>query len=68
MQKRRADILEDLLSKLNPQFYMVSCRILMSECAEALTALRDLNEEKMKASIRQITNYDLPKRGKREGV
>ncbi|KAH9279358.1 KIF1-binding protein [Echinococcus granulosus] len=48
MQKRRVDLLEDLLAQLNPRFYMLACRTIMSECAEALTALRDLNEEKMK--------------------
>ncbi|VDK37321.1 unnamed protein product [Taenia asiatica] len=48
MQKRRVDLLENLLAQLNPRYYMVACRTIMSECADALTALRDLNEEKMK--------------------
>ncbi|KAL5103653.1 KIF-binding protein [Taenia crassiceps] len=53
MQKRRVDLLEDLLGQLNPRYYMLTCRTIMSECAEALTALRDLNEEKMKrAAVR----------------
>uniref|UniRef100_A0A5K3F5M7 KIF-binding protein n=1 Tax=Mesocestoides corti TaxID=53468 RepID=A0A5K3F5M7_MESCO len=48
MQKRRVDLLDALLSKLNPQFYMVACRQIMFECGDALTALRDLNEMKLK--------------------
>ncbi|VDM32217.1 unnamed protein product [Hydatigera taeniaeformis] len=48
MQKRRVDLLENLLAQLNPRFYMLACRNIMYEGAEALTALRDLNEEKMK--------------------
>lgn len=50
MQKRRVNLLEDLLKELNPQHYMTSCRVIMSECSDALTALRDLNEQKLEVS------------------
>lgn len=52
MQKRRADMLENLLDQLNPQYYMVACRQLMLDFADALTTLRDLNESKMQVNIK----------------
>ncbi len=47
MQKRRVDMLEELLAKLNPHFYMVDCRQIMIESADCVSTLRDLNEEKL---------------------
>ncbi|VUZ49694.1 unnamed protein product, partial [Hymenolepis diminuta] len=67
MQKRRVGLLENLLHELNPQFYMTSCRILMSECAEALTTLRDLNEQKLERATQKKngeTLQDLSKQAK----
>ncbi|VDL57524.1 unnamed protein product [Hymenolepis diminuta] len=68
MQKRRVGLLENLLHELNPQFYMTSCRILMSECAEALTTLRDLNEQKLERATQKKngeTLQDLSKQAKK---
>ncbi|KAM7539187.1 hypothetical protein Aperf_G00000058930 [Anoplocephala perfoliata] len=71
MQKRRVDLLEALLNELNPQYYMTSCRIIMSECGAAITALRDLNEEKLErtcemSGIESIS--ELPKKAKKVNV
>lgn len=54
MQKRRADMLELLLEKLNPQHYMSSCRALMFEVADALTMLREFTEEKIQVCFLSI--------------
>lgn len=42
MQKRRVDILSDILCELNPQHYLQICRQLMFESAEAHSEMVDL--------------------------
>ncbi|XP_066269738.1 KIF-binding protein-like isoform X2 [Branchiostoma lanceolatum] len=42
MHKRRVDMLQSLLSELNPQHYLLVCRQIMYETAEAFSEMLDL--------------------------
>jgi hypothetical protein len=42
MHKRRADMLQDTLQQLNPQFYLMICRQLMFEIAEVYNTMVEL--------------------------
>ncbi|VDL86177.1 unnamed protein product [Schistocephalus solidus] len=54
MQKRRTDILESLLDRLNPQHYMALRRQIMFDLADALSIHSALKIQKTGVSLHRV--------------
>ncbi|XP_005093749.1 KIF-binding protein [Aplysia californica] len=61
MHKRRVDMLSELLSELNPQYYLLVNRQLMYEIAETYSTMVDLKVTAIELSRTQATPYNTSK-------
>lgn len=61
MHKRRADMLEEILKKLNPQYYLALCRQLMYELAEICSEMMDLKMYAVNSKLHPVSPHAVKK-------
>lgn len=61
LHKRRIDILEDLIKKINPQYYLQYCRQIWYELAQIYSEILNIKSDKLKEAAERPSPHALSK-------